>query len=76
MEFFISNAYWEPLSFEIPPLPDSQRDRWMRIVDTGLDSPEDIAMPGDAQDVEGRTYLVQPRSVVLLSWIPRQGGEE
>jgi len=58
---FILNAYWEPLEFELPPMPV-----WRRIIDTFLPSPEDICGPTDAPLVEGSTYLVQPRSVVVL----------
>jgi glycogen operon protein len=36
----ILNAFWEPLEFELPPLPAGQS--WRRWIDTGLDSPDDI----------------------------------
>ena len=72
MDQFISNAYSEPLSFEIASLPDP-KNKWKRIIDTSLDSPEDITTPDEAKEVEGRTYLVQPRSIVLLSWVLQQG---
>ena len=57
------NAYWEPLDFEIPP-PDGAP--WRRVVDTALDSPDDIRAWADAPAVRGPTYAVQPRSIVLL----------
>jgi isoamylase len=60
----IVNAYWEPLEFELPP-PAAQGS-WRRCVDTYLDPPDDISSWTNAQSVQGRTCLVQPRSVVLL----------
>jgi len=35
------NAYWEPLSFELPPL-DGGAHPWRRRIDTFFDSPHDI----------------------------------
>jgi len=35
------NAYWEPLSFELPPL-DGGAHPWRRRIDAFLDSPHDI----------------------------------
>jgi isoamylase len=57
------NAYWEPLAFELP-LPEAPG--WYRLVDTSLESPDDICDLPAAPIVEPSTYLVQPRSVVLL----------
>ncbi|HTO48959.1 MAG TPA: glycogen debranching protein GlgX [Burkholderiales bacterium] len=57
------NAYWEALDFEIPP-PDGAP--WRRVVDTALDSPDDIRAWSDAPAVRAPTYAVQPRSIVLL----------
>ena len=59
------NAYWEPLAFDIPP-PDPRGGPWRRIIDTALDSPEDIREWADASVVRAATYAVQPRSIVLL----------
>ncbi len=58
------NAYWEALEFEIPALEG--QESWRRCVDTYLDPPDDICSWADAQSVQGSTYLVQPRSVVIL----------
>ena len=60
----IINAYWEPLEFEIPPL--AGQERWRRCVDTYRDAPDDVCRWADAQSAQGSTYLVQPRSVVIL----------
>jgi glycogen operon protein len=60
--YIILNAFWEPLSFELPDVSGS----WRRIIDTYRPSPEDICDPADAPKVSGRKYRAQPRSVVLL----------
>jgi glycogen operon protein len=60
------NAYWEALAFEIPPLPKSGATQWRRVVDTYADPPEDFCEPSEAPVVSEATYVVQPRSVVLL----------
>ncbi len=63
----ILNAYWEPLSFELPPVPAEHQQEWRRCIDTSLDSPDDIS-PWDSAPVVGQaTYLAQPRSMVLLA---------
>jgi isoamylase len=59
------NAYWERLTFELPAAPAGAP--WRRCVDTALPSPADIAAWRDAPAVDGRTYEVQPRSVVVLA---------
>ncbi len=60
------NAYWEPLEFEIPaPSTDPPRP-WRRVIDTSLESPNDLCPRDIAPIVESRTYEVQARSVVLL----------
>jgi len=62
----IFNAYWEPLEFELPPAPSGLPRSWRRVIDTSQDSPEDFRPLAEAPAVEGLSYLVQPRSVVLL----------
>jgi isoamylase len=56
------NAYWETLAFELPPTLSN----WHRWIDTALDSPDDITRWDQAPAVSGSTYLVQPRSIVVL----------
>ena len=58
------NAYWERLTFELPPVPAEQA--WRRWIDTALDSPDDICPWECAPAVTQATYDVQPRSVVFL----------
>jgi glycogen operon protein len=66
------NAYWEALQFEIPAVSEAW-EPWRRCVDTSLDSPDDICDWAKARMVSGATYLVQPRSVVLLvAEVPRR----
>jgi glycogen operon protein len=60
------NAYWEPLTFEIPRL-DSNVDGWRCCIDTALASPDDCHRWHEARIVSQSTYTVQPRSVVLLA---------
>jgi len=61
----IFNAYWEPLTFELPPVPSGKP--WRRWIDTGLDSPNDIVPAAEMSVVPGHLYRAEPRSVVVLS---------
>ncbi|WP_273272813.1 glycogen debranching protein GlgX [Maribacter polysiphoniae] len=64
--FLASNAYTEDMEFEIPDSHDFNKKNWFRIIDTSLPSPEDIVLLENAEIVEGDSYLVKARSVVLL----------
>lgn len=59
------NAYWEPLIFELPPVPDGQQS-WLRWIDTALAPPDDICT-WNAATVSESAYVVQPRSLVVLA---------
>jgi glycogen operon protein len=61
--YVMINAYHEPLHFEIQESPASP---WRRAIDTALDSPLDIADPGEEQPIASLRYRVAPRSVVVL----------
>jgi glycogen operon protein len=61
--FVMLNAYWESLTFELPPLPKGLT--WRRVVDTALPSPDDFSDSPAA--VGARTYRVEARSVVILA---------
>ena len=61
----ILNAYWEPLTFALPPLSGGQR--FYRIVDTGLGPPLDYCDPEHAPPALGASYTAQSRSTVILS---------
>lgn len=58
------NAYWEPLSFELPPLNDGLG--WHRLVDTYLPTPEDFQELEIAPPIQKNEYTVQPRTTVVL----------
>jgi pullulanase/glycogen debranching enzyme len=64
------NAYWEPLSFELPPVSAHGPERWRRCIDTALAPPDDIQPCESAPPAEQAAYRVQPRSVVLLVLAP------
>ncbi|WP_299485668.1 glycogen debranching protein GlgX [Acaryochloris sp. IP29b_bin.137] len=65
----ILNAFWEPLTFELPPLKNGQY--WQRIVDTALAAPEDFCPIDHAPAVAQLFYPVNARSSIILiaeSW--------
>jgi glycogen operon protein len=64
--YFIFNAYWEPLEFELPSVRNCDVRLWHRWVDTYLDSPQDIVDWQKAPVVRSFTYQAGPRSVVIL----------
>ena len=49
----IVNAFWETLEFELPPRADGYSP-WQRIIDTSIDSPDDVCSWADAGDRAGR----------------------
>jgi len=61
------NAYWEPLTFELPAAPAEVVYGWRRCLDTGLPSPADFQPWGVAPPVTERRYRVRDRSVVVLA---------
>jgi glycogen operon protein len=61
------NAYWEPLAFAIPTVHGENPHTWRRCLDTALASPDDIQTWDTATPIATTTYLVQPRSMVLLA---------
>jgi len=61
------NAYWGPLTFELPPVAGMSGQGWRRCIDTALDSPDDICSWQAATIVQTKTYVVQQRSIVLLA---------
>ncbi len=66
LTYMMLNAYWKPLTFELPPVQNLQGKAWHRWIDTALDPPEDIGTWAHAPAVSGETYPVQPRSIVVL----------
>jgi glycogen operon protein len=65
VRYLAINSYWDTLSFELPPLPHVT-SRWTRIIDTSLNSPDDIATVESGSEVIGNRYHVKPRSIVML----------
>jgi glycogen operon protein len=57
------NAFWAPLEFELPQI---ERGKWRRWLDTSLDSPDDIVAWEAAPEVASERYRVADRSVVML----------
>jgi isoamylase len=62
--YFIFNAYWEPINFELPPVKSGSS--WQRWIDTFLPTPQDIVPWREAPFVAEETYQAGPRSVVVL----------
>jgi len=63
--YIVCNAWREALHFELPALDRSAR--WHRKIDTARPAPDDVAAEGQAPALaDGRSYLVQSRSVVVL----------
>ena len=61
----ILNAWWEPLTFQLPqPLGPG---RWRRLLDTSLEPPHDLEPYQTAQVVGDDRISVGPRSVVCLA---------
>jgi glycogen operon protein len=62
----ICNAYWEPLTFALPPVPAGD-ELWRRCMDTALPPPDDVRPLVEAPVVDQAGYTVGPRSVVLFA---------
>lgn len=63
-DFYVMiNAYWGDLRFTVQ---EGRPEEWLRVVDTSLPSPEDIAEPGQETRLDSLDYLVRARSVVVL----------
>jgi glycogen operon protein len=59
--YVMINAWWEDLEFEI-----QAEGSWLRVVDTSLASPDEIADAGKEMPVGSERYSVRARSVVVL----------
>jgi len=64
------NAWWEPLTFELPPAAAG----WRRLVDTARPPPDDALAWEQAPTVAAASYRVEPRSVVILGTVPPAPG--
>jgi isoamylase len=65
--YLMLNAYWEPLRFELPPVPKAGLRPWRRWLDTFIEPPDDICLFSDAPPVTDPSYLLHPRSIVALA---------
>jgi glycogen operon protein len=61
------NAYWEPLTFQLPPVRAKDQQSWRCCLDTSQPSPHDICRWSQAPAVDQATYVVQPRTTVVLA---------
>jgi glycogen operon protein len=57
------NMDWRAKAFELPKLAGR---RWLRVLDTSLPTPDDIAEPGQEVPITGDTYDLNGRSAVVL----------
>lgn len=63
--YLVFNAYWESLEFELPPIDEELA--WRRLIDTSLDSPDDVNLFDDAKEIDTTRYDVEARSVAIFS---------
>ncbi|MBN1910434.1 MAG: glycogen debranching protein GlgX [Pirellulales bacterium] len=64
--YVMLNAHWEPQRFALPSR--DWEDRWRRLVDTSLASPEDIVEGEKAVSLDpADNYVVNPRTTVILT---------
>ncbi len=61
--YVATNAFWEPLTVELPTL---EGRRWYRVVDTSLPIKEDIVPEEEAFFLPETSYIIQPRSTIVL----------
>lgn len=61
----MANAYWETLHFALPPA-DGAGSRWRLWINTAAASPHDIHTWAEAPLLEGQSFAVEARSVVVL----------
>jgi isoamylase len=71
--YLMVNAYWEPLTFELPTAPANGSQGWRCLIDTNKPTPLDICDWHDAPAVAATTYQVGPRSIVVLMAEERPG---
>ena len=61
---FIAHAHWQDAVFE---LPDIGKRKWFRLVDTALQSPQDIAEAGQEFTLSSQdSYPIKSRSVAIF----------
>jgi glycogen operon protein len=60
------NAYWQPLTFNLPRPEPGVHGCWRRWIDTARDAPDDVCEGPLAPAVESPSYTVEARSLVVL----------
>jgi glycogen operon protein len=58
------NMHWEPLKFDIPQYEGLL---WHRTIDTSLPSPNDILALNESPVITDSGYIVNDRSIVVLT---------
>jgi isoamylase len=73
---FMVNAYWQPLTFALPPPEKLPGGRWHRLIDTSLPAPQDIVPWDDMPVVHADSYPLPERSLAVFiaktPWLQRQ----
>jgi glycogen operon protein len=75
VRYIAINAYWQPLQFGLPPVKGDSDAAWLRLIDTSLPSPDDISEEGERSVVAGASYIVNPRSIVMLHYDDATNGK-
>jgi isoamylase len=68
VRYIAINEHWESHPFELPPANGSKEGSWMRYLDTSLPSPLDVLGEGERVPIQGDTYVVSPRSMIMLQY--------
>jgi glycogen operon protein len=61
--YVMVNAYWQDLEFAVQ---EHEANEWRRVIDTSLPSPADFCETEKEPRLEGLSYMVRARSVVVL----------
>ena len=61
--YFMINAYWENLDFEIQV---GAPNEWKRIIDTSMNQRQDFVDPAKAEFLETNSYSVNARSIAVF----------
>jgi glycogen operon protein len=72
VRYIAINSFWNSLEFNLPPLPEGSSG-WIRLIDTSLASPDDIAAVEKGSKVVGSTYVVNPHSILMLHFASADG---
>jgi isoamylase len=65
VRYIAINCFWKPLEFELPTFTDAS-SRWVRMIDTSLRTPSDIAKVGEGSEINVPKYVVNPHSIMML----------